>query len=51
MAVSCGVGHRYGLDPALMCIGSRIAVAVALAPIIPLAWEPQYAMGVTLKRP
>ena len=33
--MSCGVGHRHGLDP---------------APIRPLAWEPPYAMGVALEK-
>ena len=38
----CGVGHRCGLDPALLWLGDRLA---ATAPIIPLAWEPPYAGG------
>ena len=36
--MSCGVGHRHGLDP------------VATALIRPLAWEPPYAAGAPLKR-
>ena len=44
--MSCGVGQTW--------LGSDIAGLwcrpVAVAPIQPLAWEPQYAMGVALKR-
>jgi len=40
--MSCGVGHRCGLDPALLRLWCRL---VATAPIQPLAWEPPYAMG------
>ena len=42
--MSCGVGYRHGLDPALLWLWP---VAVAL--IQPLAWEPPYAMGEALK--
>ena len=45
--MSCGVGGRYGLDPALLWLWCRL---VATALIGPLAWEPPYAMGVALKR-
>ena len=48
VAVSCGVGHRCGSDPALLWLWYR---PVAAAPIQPLAWEPPYAMGADLKRP
>ena len=41
-AVSCGVGHRHGLDLALRWLWHRPA-AVAL--IRPLPWELQYATG------
>ena len=41
VAVSCGVGHRRGSDPALLWLWCRLAAA---APIGPLAWEPPYAM-------
>ena len=41
--MSCGVGHRWGLDPALLWLWYRL---VAIAPIRPLAWEPPYAAGV-----
>uniref|UniRef100_A0A4X1V611 Uncharacterized protein n=1 Tax=Sus scrofa TaxID=9823 RepID=A0A4X1V611_PIG len=40
VAVSCGVGCRCGLDPALLWLWCR---PVATAPIRPLAWEPPYA--------
>ena len=40
--MSCGVGHRRGLDPALLWLWHR---PVATAPIGPLAWEPPYATG------
>ena len=42
IAVSCGVGHRHGLDPMLLW-----QAAVAL--IRPLSWELPYAVGVALK--
>ena len=41
--MSCGVGHRLGLDPVLLWLWCRL---VATAPIQPLAWEPAYAAGV-----
>ena len=43
VAMNCSVGHRHGLDLA-------VPVAVATAPIHPLAWETLYATGVALKR-
>ena len=45
--MSCGVGHRYGLDLALLWLWNRLA---ATALIGPLAWETPYAVGVALKR-
>ena len=39
VAVSCDVGHRWGLDPTLLWLWSRLA---AVAPIQSLAWEPPY---------
>ena len=45
--MSCGVGCRHGLDPALLGLWCRPAV-VAL--IRPLAWEPPDAPSVALKR-
>ena len=40
--MSCGVGRRRGLDPALLWLWRG---PVATAPIRPLAWEPPYASG------
>ena len=42
--MSCGVGHRRGSDLVLL----QLWLAV-MALIGPLAWEPPYAMGTTLK--
>ena len=42
--MSCGVGHRCGSDPVLLWLWRRPAPT---APIIPLAWEPPYAVGVS----
>ena len=42
IAVSCGVGHRGGSDPALLWLWLRL---VSTALIRPLAWEPPYAVG------
>ena len=47
MAVSCGVGHRCGLDLALQWLWYRLA---SIAQILPLVWDPPYAEGVDLKR-
>ena len=47
IAVSCGVGHRRGSDPALLWLWCRQA---ATALIGPLAWEPTYAEGATLEK-
>ena len=44
--MSCGVGCRHGLDPALLWLWQRLA---AVAPIRPLAWEPPYAVGAALE--
>ena len=41
--MSCAVGHRLSLDPALLWLWHRPA---AVAPTRPLAWEPPYAAGV-----
>jgi len=45
VAMSCGVGHRHGLDPALLWLWCRQA-AIALTE--PLAWELPYT-SVALK--
>ena len=47
MAVSCGVGHRHGLDPELLWLWHRPADT---APTGPLAWETPHATGVALKK-
>ena len=44
--MSCGAGHKCGSDPALLWLWCR-PIAVAL--ILPLAWELSYATGVALK--
>ena len=44
--MSCGVGHRHGLDPVLLWLWCRPA---ATALIQPLAWEPPYAAGAALE--
>ena len=46
--MSCGIGHRCGSNPELLWLWHRLA---ATALIGPLAWEPLYATGATLKRP
>ena len=48
IAVSCSVGRRHSLDPALLWLWCRPA---AVAQIQPLAWEIPNAVGVALKRP
>ena len=40
--MSCGVGRRRALDPAVLWLWCGLA---ATAPIRPLAWEPPYAAG------
>ena len=45
--MSCGVGCRRGLDPALLWLWRG---RVAAAPIGLLAWEPPYAAGEALKK-
>ena len=45
--MSCGVGHRRGLDLTLLWLWRR---PEAVAPIRPLAWEHPCAMGAALKR-
>ena len=45
--MSCGIGHRLGLDPALPWLWCRL---VATASIRPLAWEPPYAAAAAFKR-
>ena len=45
--MSCGVGHRHGLDLALLWLWRRLA---ATAMIRPLAWEPLYAVVVAIEK-
>ena len=47
IAVSCGVGRRWGSDPALLWLWRRLA---ATAPVRLLSWEPPYAAAAALKR-
>ena len=44
--MSCSVGCKQGLDPALLWLWCRLEVT---APIHPLAWELLYATGTALK--
>ena len=46
IAVSCGIGHRCGLDSALLQLWHRPAAA---ALILPLAWEISYVSGMAQK--
>ena len=46
--VSCGVGHRRGLDLMLLWLWHRLATA---AVICPLAYELPHAVDAALKRP
>ena len=43
--MSCGVGHRHGLDPTLLWHRQE-----AEASIQPLAWEPPHAEGAALEK-
>ena len=45
--MSCGVGHKHGLDPALPWLWCRLAATAAIGP---LAGEPPYAVGMALPR-
>ena len=45
--MSCGVGHRHGLDSMLLWLWRR---PVAIAPIRPRAWEPPHAAGVAQEK-
>ena len=44
--MSCGVGHRLSLGQALLWLWRR---PEATALIRPLAWDPQFAVGVALE--
>ena len=43
--MSCGLGHRCGLDPMLLWLWPGV-----VAPTGPLAWEPPYATGAEKER-
>ena len=45
--MSCGAGHRCGLDLVFLWLWHR---PEAIALIKPLAWKPLYAEGTALKR-
>ena len=45
--MSCGVGHRYGLDLVLLGLRCRLA---AVVPLGPRDCENPHAMGVTIKK-
>ena len=45
--MSCSVGRRLSLDPALLWLWCRPA---AIALIRPLVWEPPYAEGMALEK-
>ena len=45
--MSCGVGHRSGLDSTLLWLLCRPAAAVLIRPLV---WELPYAMGAALKQ-
>ena len=44
--MSCGAGHRHGLDLALLWLWYRLAAAAAIQP---LTWEPPHTAGVAIK--
>ena len=46
VTVSYGIDCRHGSDLVLLWLWYRLA---GVAPIQPLAWEPPYAAGATLK--
>ena len=46
IAMSYGVGHRHGLDLALLWLWHRLATVALIGPI---AWEPPCAMNAALK--
>ena len=45
--MSCGVGRRHGLDPALLWLWHRPAATVLIGP---LAGEPPYTAGAALEK-
>ena len=47
IAMRCGIGGRWGLDPELLWLRCRPAAA---APIWPLTWKLPHALGAALKK-
>ena len=45
--MSCDVGHRCGLDLALLWLWPRLATTTLIRP---QAWEPPYATGMALEK-
>ena len=45
--MSCGVGHRCGIDPVLLWLRHRPSLTGLIQP---LAWEIPYAMGLAKKK-
>ena len=45
--MSCGIGHRFSSDLALLWLWHRLEAA---APVQPLAWELPYAKSTALKK-
>ena len=48
--MSCDVGCRCSLDPALLWLWCRPAATAPIALISPPAWEPPYAVGAALEK-
>ena len=46
-AMSCGVGHRRGSDPALLWLWCRPAAAAPIRPLV--AWKPPCTTGAALE--
>ena len=44
--MSCGVGRKHGLGPALLWLWGRTVATVLIGPLV---WEPPFAAGVALK--
>ena len=45
--MSCGIGHRRGMGPALLWLWCGPAAAALIGP---LAWEPPHATGMALEK-
>ena len=42
IAMSCGVGHRFGSDPVLLWLWYRLATVALIGPLV---WELPHAAG------